>query len=230
VRLSRPVAKIPRVGIVFVIDDDASVREGLSSLIRSVDLQVETFASAKDYLRHKRPSIPACVVLDVRLPRLSGLDLQRQMAVANNHTPIIFITGHGDIPMTVHAMKAGAVEFLQKPFFEQELLGAIQQGIELDRVAQVQLYEAAELEARYHTLTSREREVMGLVIRGLLNKQVAGELGTSESTVENPARTRQAENAGPIAGRPCPSRRKAGVAALVASQLRIRTTRAPANT
>ncbi len=183
-KLSRPVAEMPAVGIVFVIDDDASVREGLSSLVRSVGLRVETFASAKDYIRHERPSIPACLVLDVRLPGLSGLDLQRQMAMADNQTPIIFITGHADIPMTVHAMKAGAVEFLQKPFLEQELLGAIQQAIEMDRVALVQRNEATELGARYHTLTPREREVMGMVIRGLLNKQVAGELGTSESTVK----------------------------------------------
>lgn len=170
--------------IVFVVDDDESVREALSSLIRSIGLRVESFSSAKEFLRHDRPDLPACLVLDVRLPGLSGLDLQRELTAANIHIPIIFITGHGDIPMSVRAMKAGAVEFLPKPFRDQDLIDAIQQAIERDRAALKQRAEMAELKARYDSLTPREREVMGLVVRGLLNKQVAGELGTSEITVK----------------------------------------------
>jgi FixJ family two-component response regulator len=169
---------------VFVVDDDASVREALSSLIRSVDLNVETFSSAREFLGHGRPDVPACLVLDVRLPGLSGLDLQCELATANNAIPIIFITGHGDIPMSVRAMKAGAVEFLTKPFRDQELLDAIQQAIAHDREARQQRAETAELRARYDTLTPREREVMGLVVKGCLNKQIAAELGTSEITVK----------------------------------------------
>ena len=169
---------------VFVVDDDASVREALSSLIRSIDLNVETFSSAREFLQHRRPEAPACLVLDVRVPGLSGLDLQRELMAAKNGIPIIFITGHGDIPMSVRAMKAGAVEFLTKPFRDQELLDAIQQAIERDRELLQQRAEAARLNARYETLTPREREVMGLVVRGLLNKQIAGELGTSEITVK----------------------------------------------
>ena len=167
-----------------MVDDDNSVRQGLSSLVRAIGLQVHTFASAKEYQQQAPSTIAACLVLDVRLPGLSGLDLQRQMVAAENHIPIIFITGHGDIPMTVCAMKAGALAFLQKPLREEELLRAIRQAIEFDRVALRQRSELAELRARYRTLTPREREVMGLVIRGLLNKQVAGELGTSETTVK----------------------------------------------
>jgi len=174
----------PAGPIVFVVDDDASVREALSSLIRSIDLNVETFSSAREFLQHRRPEAPACLVLDVRLPGLSGLDLQRELMAAKNGIPIIFITGHGDIPMSVRAMKAGAVEFLTKPFRDQELLDAIQQAIERDRELLKQRTEAAMLNARYETLTPREREVMGLVVRGLLNKQIAGELGTSEITVK----------------------------------------------
>ena len=170
--------------IVFVVDDDASVREALSSLIRSIDLNVETFSSAREFLQHKRPDVPACLVLDVRLPGLSGLDLQRELVTAKNSIPIIFITGHGDVPMSVRAMKAGAVEFLTKPFRDQELLDAIHQAIERDRELLKQRSEAAMLNARYQALTPREREVMGLVVRGLLNKQIAGELGTSEITVK----------------------------------------------
>jgi FixJ family two-component response regulator len=170
--------------IVFVVDDDSSVREALSSLIRSIDLSVETFSSAREFLQHKRPDIPACLVLDVRLPGLSGLDLQRELATPKNDIPIIFITGHGDVPMTVRAMKAGAVEFLTKPFRDQELLDAIQQAIERDRELLKRRSETAMLNALYQTLTPREREVMGLVVRGLLNKQIAGELGTSEITVK----------------------------------------------
>jgi len=170
--------------IVFVVDDDASVRESLSSLIRSIDLNVETFPSAREFLQHKRPDVPACLVLDVRLPGLSGLDLQRELAAAKSSIPIIFMTGHGDVPMSVRAMKAGAVEFLTKPFRDQELLDAIHQAIERDRELLKQRSEAAMLNARYQALTPREREVMGLVVRGLLNKQIAGELGTSEITVK----------------------------------------------
>jgi FixJ family two-component response regulator len=174
----------PAAAVVFVIDDDESVRESLSSLIRSVDLRVETFSSGKAFLEHQRPEAPACLVLDVRLPGLSGLELQRELAAGGNPIPIIFITGHGDIPMSVRAMKAGAVEFLTKPFRDQDLLDAIQQAIERDRQSLKQRSEIAVLRSRYETLTPRQREVMGLVIRGLLNKQIAGELGTSEITVK----------------------------------------------
>jgi FixJ family two-component response regulator len=169
---------------VFVVDDDASVREALCSLIRSVGLCVETFLSAKEFLLRERTESPACLVLDVRLPGLSGMDLQRELAGADNQIPIIFITGHGDIPMSVSAMKAGAVEFFTKPFRDQELLDAIQQAIARDAKALKQRSETAELLKRYKMLTPREREVMHLVVRGLLNKQIAAELGTKEITVK----------------------------------------------
>ena len=169
---------------VFVVDDDESIRAALESLIKSVGLHVETFASAREFLQTRGPDTPGCLVLDVRLPGLSGLDLQSELATANIHTPIIFITGHGDIPMTVRAMKAGAVEFLTKPFREQELLDAIQQALERDRTAREQRLENEELRARYDSLTPREGEVMRTVITGLLNKQIAGELGTSEITIK----------------------------------------------
>ena len=169
---------------VFVVDDDASVRDALGSLIRSVGLRVEMFASAKEFLHRKTPDGPACLVLDVRLPGLSGLELQRELAAANNQIPIIFITAHGDIPMTVRAMKAGAVEFLPKPFRDQDLLDAIHQAIERDAETLAQRAVAADLRNRYETLTAREREVMRLVIRGLPNKLIADELGTSEITVK----------------------------------------------
>ncbi len=171
-------------GLVFVVDDDASTRESLKNLIRSVGLQVEVFASARDFLRSQRPDVPACLVLDVRLPGLSGLDLQKQMAEAEGQIPIVFISGHGDIPMTVRAMKAGAVEFLTKPFRDQDLLDAIQQALERDHKAREQRAEVEQLRARYRLLTPREREVMALVVTGLLNKQIAGELGTSEASVK----------------------------------------------
>ena len=171
--------------IVYVIDDDAQTRESLKNLMRSVGLQVEVFASAQDFLRSKRPDVPACLVLDVRLRGLSGLDLQKRMAEAKIGVPIIFITGYGDIPMTVQAIKAGAVEFLTKPFRNQELLDAIQQALERDRTTREQQAKNDELYARYDSLTPREREVMTLVVAGLLNKQIAGELGTSETTVKN---------------------------------------------
>ena len=169
---------------VFVVDDDPSVRDALSSLIRSIGLRVVLYASAKDFLREPKPDGPACLVLDVRLPGFSGLELQRELAAANNQIPIIFITGHGDIPMSVRAMKAGAIEFLSKPFRDQDLLDAIQQAIECDTEAAKQRSVAAGLRSRYKTLTSREREVMGLVVLGLPGKQIADKLGTSETTVK----------------------------------------------
>jgi FixJ family two-component response regulator len=170
--------------IVFVVDDDASVREGLGSLIRSAGLRVETFASAQEFLARPRADVPSCLVLDVRLPGLSGLDLQKRLAEVNIEIPIVFITGHGDVPTSVQAMKAGAVEFLTKPFVDQDLLDAIQQAIKRDRAARRQEAEMAELYDRYESLTPREREVMERVVSGLLNKQVAAELGTSEITVK----------------------------------------------
>ena len=166
------------------MDDDASIREALSSLVRSIGLSVETFSSAKEFLGHKRSEAPACLVLDVRLPGLSGMELQRELGVVDNQIPIIFITGHGDIPMSVRAMKAGAVEFLAKPFRDQDLLDAVQQAIERDAESLKQRSKAAALRTRYETLTPREREVMCFVVQGLLNKQIAAELGTSEITVK----------------------------------------------
>jgi FixJ family two-component response regulator len=170
--------------MVFVIDDDESIRESLKSLIRSVGLNVRTFASAQEFLESERPDIPACLILDVRMPGLSGLDLQRDLGEANIHIPIIFITGHGDIPMSVRAMKAGAVEFLTKPFRDQDLLDAIQQALERDRRARSQQADSAELRNRYQSLTPRETEVFALVVKGMLNKQIALQLGTSEITVK----------------------------------------------
>jgi FixJ family two-component response regulator len=170
--------------IVFVVDDDSLIREALRRLIRSVGLEVETFSSAQEFLQAKRPDAPSCLVLDVRLPGLSGFDLQREMAEAEVNLPIIFITGYGDIPMSVRAMKAGAVEFLAKPFRDQDLLDAISQALERDRQCRAQLADMADLRGRYEQLTPREREVMSLVVAGLLNKQIAGELGTSEFTVK----------------------------------------------
>ena len=170
--------------IVFVIDDDESIREALQSLIRSVGLKVETFASADEFLARPRPSGPACLILDVRMPRVSGLDLQRDLGESNVHIPIIFITGHGDIPMSVRAMKAGAVEFLTKPFRDQDLLDAIQQALERDTLAREQQADSADLHQRFQSLTPRETEVFGLVVRGLLNKQIALQLGTSEITIK----------------------------------------------
>jgi FixJ family two-component response regulator len=171
-------------GFVFVVDDDASLRESLKNLIRSVGLRVEAFASAQEFLRSKRPDVAGCLVLDVRLQGPSGLDLQKRMAEAEIEIPIIFISGHGDIPMTVQAMKAGAVEFLTKPFRDQDLLDAIQQALEYDRKARQRWAETDALRRRFDSLTPREREVMSLVVTGLLNKQIAGELGTSETTIK----------------------------------------------
>ena len=169
---------------VFVVDDDPSLREALKSLFGSVGLRAETFASATDFLQAKLPDSPSCLVLDVRLPGLSGLDFQTELAKANIHVPIIFITGHGDIPMSVRAMKAGAIEFLTKPFRDQDLLDAIQQALERDRHARSEQADSADLRNRYESLTPRETEVFGLVVKGLLNKQIALQLGTSEITVK----------------------------------------------
>ena len=169
---------------VFVVDDDVAMRRSLENLIRSVGLRVEAFASAQDFLRSRREDVAGCLVLDVRLPGLSGLDLQKRMAEADIEIPIIFITGHGDIPMTVQAMKAGAVEFLPKPFRDQELLDAIQQALERDRKSREQRAEVEVLRSRFELLTPREREVMPLLVAGLLNKQIAVELGSSETTVK----------------------------------------------
>jgi FixJ family two-component response regulator len=170
--------------VVFVIDDDEMIRDGIQSLIRSVGLRVKTFASAQDFLRAKREDAPACLVLDVRMPGLSGLDLQRELSDAGVQIPIIFITGHGDIPMSVRAMKKGALEFLTKPFRGQELLDAVREGVDRDRGLRSDRAELKEIRARFDLLTPRETEVMKLVVAGLLNKQIAFELGTSELTVK----------------------------------------------
>jgi len=170
--------------VVFVIDDDSSVREALRKLITSVGLRVETFGSAREFLIDKRPEGPACLVLDLRLPDMSGLEFQRALAKANVHIPIIFISGHADVPVTVRAMKEGAVEFLTKPFRGQELLDAIQDAIAKDREALRERARLTELRAYYDSLTEREKEVLELVVSGFLNKQIAAELGTSELTVK----------------------------------------------
>jgi FixJ family two-component response regulator len=170
--------------VVFVVDDDAAMRRSLENLIRSVGLRVVGFASAQEFLRGDRPDVPGCLVLDVRLPGPSGLDLQRRMAEADLDVPIVFITGHGDIPMSVRAMKNGAVEFLTKPFRDQDLLDAIHVALERARAAFAQRAELEALRARYRSLTPRERDVMALVVAGLPNKQVASTLGTSETTVK----------------------------------------------
>jgi FixJ family two-component response regulator len=170
--------------IVFVIDDDALIRDGIQSLIRSIGLRAETFSSARDFMLAKRPDAPACLILDVRMPGLSGLDLQRQLSDAHIHIPIIFITGHGDIPMTVRAMKDGAMEFLTKPVRGQDLLDAVQKAIAHDRGLRKERAELTETRKRFASLTPRETEVLNLVVAGLLNKQIADELGTSELTVK----------------------------------------------
>jgi len=178
------ISSPPTSATVFVVDDDPSIREALSSLIRSVKLRAETFSSAQEFLRRDRPDTPVCLVLDVRLPGLNGLDLQQHLLRKGIHLPIIFITGHGDIPMSVRAIKAGALEFLTKPFRKRDLLRAIDQAIEHDREALVHRKQMAALFARYDLLTPREQEVMGAVVRGLANKQIAAELGTAEITVK----------------------------------------------
>jgi FixJ family two-component response regulator len=170
--------------IVFVVDDDSSLREAIKSLISLAGLRAETFGTAQEFLRSKRPDVPGCVVLDVELPGLSGLDLQRELAAHGIKLPIIFITGYGDIPTSVRAMKGGALDFLTKPFRDQDLLNAIQQALERDRAARLHSKAIAELRRRFDALTSREREVMSLVVAGWLNKQIGFELGISEITVK----------------------------------------------
>jgi FixJ family two-component response regulator len=170
--------------IVFVVDDDLSVREGLERLLHAAGWEVETFPSAQEFLAHRKEDIPSCLVLDVGLPGLSGLDLQKRILEANREIPIVFITGHKDVPTSVRAMKAGAVEFLVKPFSEDDLLDAIRQAIKRDQSARYQNTQMQDLWRRYELLTPREREVMQRVVSGLLNKQVAAELGTSEITVK----------------------------------------------
>ena len=174
----------PTAPIVFVIDDDGSIRAAISSLIRSVGLRVEVFASVSEFLAHKHSSTTSCLILDVRLPGVSGLEFQSELAKANAEIPIIFITGHGDIPMTVKAMKAGAVEFLTKPFRDQDLLDAIQIALERARVKNEKDSAVSDLKRKFSTLTPREQEVMSWVTGGLLNKQVAAEIGVTEITVK----------------------------------------------
>jgi FixJ family two-component response regulator len=170
--------------VVFVVDDDTSLRDALKSLFRSVGLLVEVFGSASEFLQTKLPDVPSCLVLDVRLPGISGLDFQAELTKSNIHIPIIFVTGHGDIPMTVKAMKAGAVEFLAKPFREQDMLDAVQLGLDRDRSRREGQNTVSNLKALYESLTHREQEVMAFVTAGLMNKQIAAELGISEITVK----------------------------------------------
>ena len=170
--------------IVFVVDDDPSVRRAIKRLVESVGLHVELFGSATEFINSSHPDVASCLVLDIRLPGISGLDFQRELVQAKNDIPMIFITAHGDIPMTVRAMKAGAVEFLTKPFRDQDLLDAIQVGLERDRVRRQRQAETAMLRERLESLTPREREILPLVVSGLLNKQVAAEIGATEATVK----------------------------------------------
>ena len=170
--------------VVFVVDDDPSIRSSLKFLMSSVGLQVEDFDSADALLKRNLPDAPSCLVLDVRLRGLSGLDFQRQLAARNCHIPIIFITGHGDIPMSVRAMKAGAVEFLTKPFRDQDLLDAVRIALEKDRERRERKKEVSDLEERYNSLTPREQEVISMVVSGMLNKQIADQLATAENTVK----------------------------------------------
>jgi FixJ family two-component response regulator len=169
---------------VFVVDDDAGMRTSIEGLLKSAGLRSECFGAAEEFLRSNRPDVPSCLVLDVGLPGINGLEFQHRLADAGVQIPIIFITGHGDIPMTVKAMKSGAVEFLTKPFHDQDLLDAIQQALDRDRKRRQQQSGLAELRKSYETLTAREREVMSLVVSGMLNKQIAAELRTSEITVK----------------------------------------------
>jgi FixJ family two-component response regulator len=170
--------------IVFVVDDDPSVRSSLKFLLSTVGLQVESFVSADAFLQGKPSDAPSCLVLDVRLPGLSGLDFQRELAARKIHIPIVFLTGHGDIPMSVRAIKAGAIEFLTKPFRDQDLLDAVRIALERDRARREQEKEVTELQQRFRSLTSREQQVISMLASGMLNKQIAGELGTAESTVK----------------------------------------------
>ena len=169
---------------VFIIDDDRGMRQSIQDLVESVGLHAESFATGEEFLKRKRTNDPSCLVLDVRLPQMSGLDFQRQLAETGTQIPIIFVTAHGDVPMSVRALKSGAVEFLTKPFRDQDLLDAIQQALQRDHTAQEQQAEIHDLQARYHTLTRREQEVMTLVVSGMLNKQIASEIGASEATVK----------------------------------------------
>ena len=170
--------------LVYVVDDDASVRTAIGRLLRSVGLEIQLFASATEFLAFARPERPGCVVLDVRMPRLSGLDLQKALAAAGATLPIIFVTGHADVPMSVRAMKAGAVDFLPKPFHDQDLLDAVQRAIAADRERRLRESGLAAIRGVYETLTPREREVLSYVVSGALNKQIAGSLGTSEKTIK----------------------------------------------
>ena len=170
--------------VVFVVDDDPSVRSSLKFLLSSMGLQVESFDSAETFLQRKPPDAPSCLVLDVRLRGLSGLDFQRELAARNIHIPIVFITGHGDIPMSVRAMKAGAIEFLTKPYRDQDLLDAVRIALEQDRARREQERDLTDLQQRFDSLTPREQEVISMVVSGMLNKQIAGELGTAENTVK----------------------------------------------
>jgi FixJ family two-component response regulator len=172
------------IATVFVIDDDPSIRTSVQGLLKSASLRSKSFGTAEEFLRNKEPEGPSCLVLDVNLPGVNGLDFQRQLADAGIQIPIIFVTGHGDIPMTVKAMKSGAVEFLTKPFEDQDLLNAVQQALDRDRVRRRQQSNDAGLRKCYEALSAREREVMGLVVSGMLNKQIAFELGISEITVK----------------------------------------------
>jgi FixJ family two-component response regulator len=178
------MSKEPAKSIVFIVDDDASMRQALARLFRSVDLEVEAFGSTADMLRHEFPDAPSCLVLDVRLPGLSGLDFQAELTRAGIKIPIIFMTGHGDVPMSVKAMKAGAVDFLTKPFRDQDMLDAVGLAIENDRKRRSGESAMTDVRARFETLTAREREIMGLVTTGLMNKQVAAEVGLSLITVK----------------------------------------------
>jgi FixJ family two-component response regulator len=172
------------VATVFIIDDDRGMRQAVQDLVESVGLRAESFATGQEFLNKQPNSNPSCLVLDVRLPQMSGLDFQRRLTEIDMQIPIIFITAHGDVPMSVRALKSGAVEFLTKPFRDQDLLDAIQQALQRDRAAREQQAEVHELQMRYQTLTAREREVMGLVVSGMLNKQIASEIGASEATVK----------------------------------------------
>ena len=176
--------KAADIPTVFIIDDDLSMRRAVQDLVESVGLLAESFATGGEFLRRGRTTSPSCLVLDVRLPQMSGLDFQSRLAETGTQIPIIFITAHGDVPMSVKALKAGAVEFLTKPFRDQDLLDAIQQALQRDRAAREQQAEILNVHERYKTLTPREREVMALVVSGLLNKQIAAEIGASEATVK----------------------------------------------
>ena len=176
--------KSAAVPTVFIVDDDRGMRQSIQDLVESVGLRAESFATGGEFLKRKPTNDPSCLVLDVRLPQMSGLDFQRQLAETGMQIPIIFITAHGDIPMSVRALKSGAVEFLTKPFRDQDLLDAIQEALQLDRATQEQQAEIHDLQERYGTLTAREQQVMALVVSGMLNKQIASEIGASEATVK----------------------------------------------